>query len=69
MLYYQWHQRCPESTLVATASPTGAQTSFFGLPFDEREVMPMYVTWELLFLFAGFILSLLAYVDSHNKKD
>ena len=29
----------------------------------------MYVTWELLFLFAGFVLSLLAYVDNHNKKD
>ena len=31
--------------------------------------MPMYVTWELLFIFAGFVLSLLAYVDNHNKKD
>ena len=29
----------------------------------------MYVTWELLFIFAGFVLSLLAYVDNHNKKD
>ena len=28
----------------------------------------MYVTWELLFLFAGFIISLLAYIDNHNKK-
>lgn len=28
----------------------------------------MFVTWELLFLFAGFILALLTYIDSHNKK-
>ncbi len=28
----------------------------------------MYVTWELLFLFVGLILSILTYVDNHNKK-
>ena len=28
----------------------------------------MLVTWELLFLFAGFILALLTYIDNHNKK-
>ena len=28
----------------------------------------MFVTWELLFLFASFILALLTYVDNHNKK-
>jgi hypothetical protein len=29
----------------------------------------MYVTWELLFLLAGFIISLLTYIDNHNKKN
>lgn len=29
----------------------------------------MFVTWELLFLFGGFILALLTYIDNHyNKK-
>ena len=28
----------------------------------------MFVTWDLLFLFAGFIITLLAYIDNHNKK-
>ena len=28
----------------------------------------MYVTWELLFLFGGFILALLTYIDLHNSK-
>lgn len=28
----------------------------------------MFVTWELLFLFAGFILALLTYIDNHNNK-
>jgi hypothetical protein len=31
-------------------------------------VMPMFVTWELLFLFAGFILALMTYIDNHNNK-
>ena len=29
----------------------------------------MYVTWELLFLLAGVIISLLNYIDNHNKKN
>ena len=28
----------------------------------------MFVTWELLFLFAGFILALMTYIDNHNNK-
>lgn len=28
----------------------------------------MFVTWEMLFLFAGFILALLTYIDNHYKK-
>ena len=28
----------------------------------------MFVTWEMLFLFAGFIISLLAYIDNHNHN-
>ena len=35
---------------------------------DRGEVSFMYVTWELLFLFGGFILALLTYIDLHNKK-
>ena len=31
--------------------------------------MPMLVTWELLLLFAVFILALLTYIDNHNKKN
>ncbi len=31
--------------------------------------MPMLVTWELLLLFAAFILALLTYIDNHNKKN
>ena len=34
----------------------------------RREVVLMYVTWELLFLFGAFILALLTYIDNHNKK-
>lgn len=29
----------------------------------------MYVTWELLILLAGFVVTLLTYVDNHNKKN
>jgi len=36
--------------------------------FPRGEVMLMFVTWELLFLFAGFIIALLTYIDNHNKK-
>ena len=28
----------------------------------------MFVTWELLFLFAMFIIALLTYIDTHSKK-
>lgn len=37
--------------------------------FPRGEVMPMFVTWELLLLFAGFIITLLTYIDNHNKKN
>ncbi len=29
----------------------------------------MFVTWELLFLLAGLIISVLTYIDTHNKKN
>jgi hypothetical protein len=29
----------------------------------------MFVTWEMLFLLAGFIMALLTYIDNHNKKN
>ena len=52
---------------VAVASLTGTQILF---AFPRRgEVMPMFVTWELLFLLAGFIIALLTYIDNHNKKN
>jgi len=37
--------------------------------FPRGEVMLMFVTWELLFLFAGFLIALLTYIDNHNKKN
>ena len=48
-------------------SPYSGMQILFASP--RGEVMLMYVTWELLFLFAGFIISLLAYIDIHNKKN
>ena len=30
--------------------------------------MRVFVTWEMLFLFAGLVLALLTYIDNHNKK-
>ena len=51
---------------VAVASLTGTQILF---AFPRGEVMPMFVTWELLFLLAGFIIALLTYIDNHNKKN
>ena len=45
---------------------TGTQILF---AFPRGEVMPMFVTWELLFLLAGFIIALLTYIDNHNKKN
>ena len=30
--------------------------------------MPVYVTWELLFLFAGFVIALMTYIDNHDNK-
>ena len=51
---------------MAVASLTGTQILF---AFPRGEVMPMFVTWELLFLLAGFIIALLTYIDNHNKKN
>ena len=49
--------------------PFIGNADFFCLPSHKKgEVMPMFVTWELLFLFAGFILALLTYIDNHNNK-
>ena len=36
--------------------------------FPRGEVVYMFVTWELLFLLAGLLISLLTYIDIHNKK-
>ena len=52
---------------VAVASRTSGTQIFFAFP--RGEVMLMFVTWELLFLFVGVILALLTYIDNHNKKD
>ena len=37
----------------------------FAFPMRGGDIM---VSWEMLFLLAGFIISLLTYVDNHNKK-
>ncbi len=31
--------------------------------------MPMYVTWEELFLLATFVVAILQYINNHNKKN
>jgi hypothetical protein len=46
----------------------GSVSLFLFTFLAQREVMPMFVTWELLFLFAGFILALMTYIDNHNNK-
>ena len=56
-----------ESHTVAVASLDRETQILFAFP--RGEVMLMFVTWELLFLLAGFIISLLTYVDNHNKKN
>lgn len=43
--------------------------NFLFLPSTMRGGDEMFVTWELLFLFAGFMIALLTYIDNHNKKD
>ena len=55
-----------EHHTVAVAPLIGEADSFC-LPGRGGDAM--FVTWELLFLFAGFIVSLLAYLDNHNKKN
>jgi len=40
----------------------------FDMPSRLRGGEIVFVTWELLFLFGGFILALLTYIDNHNKK-
>ena len=47
--------------------PSSGTQILFAFP-NKGEVVPMFVTWELLFLFAGPIISLLTYIDNHNKK-
>ena len=41
----------------------------FDIAFPMRGGVIMFVTWDVLFLFAGFILALLTYIDNHNKKN
>ena len=52
---------------MAVASLNRECRFFFAFP--RWEVMPMFVTWEMLFLLAGFIMALLTYIDNHNKKN
>jgi len=36
---------------------------------EKREVMPMYITWETLFLFCTLIVAIISLVfDIHNNK-
>ncbi len=54
--------------MVAVASLDRERIIFF-LPSRRGEVMLMFVTWELLFLFFGVLIALLTYIDNHNKKN
>jgi hypothetical protein len=51
---------------VAAASHHGSADVSFCLP--RREVMPVYLTLEELILLAGFVLAILTYIETHNKK-
>jgi len=57
-----------ESSITVAVASLYRECRFF-LPSLRGEVMLMFVTWELLFLFAGFLIALLTYVDNHNKKN
>lgn len=60
--------RYPEDTINGGGCfPSSGTQILFAFP-SKGEVVPMFVTWELLFLFAGLIISLLTYIDNHNKK-
>ncbi len=59
----------PESAIHGGGCfPESGTQILFCLP-ERGEVMPMFVTWELLFLLAGLIISILTYIDNHNKKN
>ncbi len=61
-----WETASKEHHTVAVAFLIGEADSFC---LSGRGGDAMFVTWELLLLFAGFIVSLLAYLDNHNKKN
>ena len=47
----------------------GDQYTFFALPrIKSREVMTMYLTLEHLLLIGSLVVSVLSYIDNHNKK-
>lgn len=56
------HGRLGECHTVAVASSSTRKRDLFAF-LVKRGVVPMFVTWELLLLFAGFILALLTYID------
>jgi hypothetical protein len=61
----------PEGTLelAVTSSFTREINTFFALPRRKtREVMPMYLTLDHLLLIGSLIISVLNYIDNHNKK-
>ena len=63
----QKEPHCKNEAFLLTSLPDIGNADSFAFP--RGEVMPMFVTWEMLFLFAGCVISLLAYVDNHNKKN
>ncbi len=50
---------------MAAASLSGAQILF---AFPRGEVMTLDVDLELLIMFADFLVTILAYIKSHNNK-
>ncbi len=58
----------PEKAIRWRLLPLTGNADSFCLLERGGDVL-MFVTWELLFLFAGFLIALLTYIDNHNKKN
>ena len=70
-----WYTKCGRNARRDTINGGGCFLIFEDVKsycvfafLEQREVMLMFVTWELLFLFVGVILALLTYIDNHNNK-
>ena len=59
----------PLTVAVASSFPRKSNLFLFFAFLEQREVMPMYITWETLFLFCTLIVAIISLVlDILNKK-